>query len=201
MTNALVNGTHRGATRRRPARHERGYALMLTVVLAVILTVVGATIVLESGDNLLMTKAVGGHAIAVSRAEQGAQQTMAQLRVFGMTWSASLQPCAVIANCTTLNTNYIDLPSPNNTNTIKDLMAGGGMQWDAKVYKLANVGGNISYTSPVFLIVADGYYGFSGSPNMITATVEAEVTLPGNGLGTCSGYPPDVCGGGSGIVQ
>jgi hypothetical protein len=196
-------------TRRRrltkQRRSEQGWALTLTLALAVTLAIIAATIYVEGMDNQLISKAEMEHEQAVSRADQAAQYAITQLRANGSTWATSLPPCANLQACIAQGAIYDCYPNagtitcgtalnPLNATT-GSLATGGGLTWDAKIYRISGASGSANNAVPVFAIVATGYYGFSNSPNLISSEVDAELALQATVGTPQTGYPPYTSGG------
>jgi hypothetical protein len=195
-------------------RSEEGWALTLTLALAVTLGIIAATVYVEGMDNQLVSRAEMEHTQAVSRADQAAQLAITQLRANGSTWAPNLPPCANLTACLAQNALYDCYPSagtiycgpiqnPLNLGPSSgDLASGGGLTWDAKIYRIAGASGSANNTVPVFGIVATGYYGYANSPNLITSEVDAEIALEAQVGTPQTGYPPYTSGGYlGGVVQ
>ncbi len=86
---ATGQGQSRGTARtraagRRPARrHERGAALIIAVVLVVLLTLIGATLIQRNSDTIDAAGAKKKYDVAVTCADGARQLLLSQFRTYG----------------------------------------------------------------------------------------------------------------------
>jgi hypothetical protein len=165
----------------RVERAQAGFVLQVALGAIVILVVIGSFLYVRTEEHLQTTVAVRLQAIASSRATRAAEQAVAQLKLASPLGLSTLAPCPLsqsLGACSALAFATLD-------NGSGDLATGGGLQYQVNLIVRTNDAG----LQPRLLVVSNGFYGYSGSPNLISAQVQVELSMPSSGLGTFStGY-------------
>jgi len=165
----------------RSKRAQAGFVLQVALGAIVILVVIGSFLYVRTEEHLQTSTAVRLQAIASSRATRAAELAVAQLKQSAPLGLTTLAPCPLtqdISTCSSLAFAALDNGAP-------DLATGGGLQHQVNLFVRTNAAG----LQPRLLVVANGFYGYSGSPNLISAQVQVELSMPSGGLGTFStGY-------------
>jgi hypothetical protein len=132
-------------------------------------------------EHLQMSAAVRLQAIASSRATMAAEEVIAQFKRTTPSALSTLAPCRtsqILTSCSSVSVAWLDNGTP-------DLGAGGGLQYQVNAFVRTDDAG----LHPRLLLVSTGYYGYNGSPNLISAQVQVELSLPLSGAGvSTTGY-------------
>lgn len=166
----------------RVKRAQAGFVLQVALGAIVILVIIGSFLYTRTEEHLQTVTAVRLQQIAGSRATRGAELAVAQLKQSTPIGLTSLLPCApptTIDNCPSISFATLD-NGPGG-----DLATGGGSQYQVNLVIRTNAAG----LQPRLLVVSNGFYGYTGSPNLITAQVQVELSVPSGSGGTFStGY-------------
>src|SRR5215472_16428405 len=165
----------------RTERAQAGFVLQVALGAIVILVVIGSFLYTRTEEHLQTSAAVRLQAIASSRATLAAEMAVEELKQSTPIGLSTLAPCPLtqaISTCSALAFATLDNGAP-------DLSTGGGMQYQVNLFVRTNAAG----LQPRLLVVANGFYGYNGSPNLISAQVQVELSMPSTGAGTFStGY-------------
>jgi hypothetical protein len=166
-------------------RHQqRGFVIQTILGAIVVLVVAGTFLYIRTHEHLIMSSSVRLQTIAASRATLGAEQTIAQLKQFVPPGLQSLPACHVsesLATCVSTGRVY---PFPALDNGAADLGAGGGLQYQVSAFVRTNDAG----LQPQLLLLSTGYYGYNGSPHLMSSLLQVELSMPGTGMSGCTGY-------------
>jgi hypothetical protein len=164
---------------------QRGFVLQTILGAIVVLIVAGTFLYTRTHDHLLMSNSVSLQSIAATRATLGVENAIAQLKRFVPPGLQSLTPCHISEPLTTCAGSLrVFTVIPLVDNGTADLSAGGGRQYQVDGYLRTNDAG----LQPQLLLVSTGYYGRTGSENLLSSVVMVELSMPTNGSSGCTGY-------------
>jgi hypothetical protein len=166
--------------RRRP----RGVVLIAVLLLLVLLSLLVASYYNQSEDSLLTAQASARQQVAVSHAQQGAEQAVYELRGGLLNVGTLVGQCCpasppgdpaciggdVPTQCTVAG-SFIQR-GPIDNGQVGDLENGAGLQYQFFVFRRPGAPLN-RYT-----VQSTGYAGYAlASPNLITSQVEVEIEI------------------------
>lgn len=163
----------------RGQRVSRGFVLLFVLVALLILGLVSAGLYSASEETLSSGQVMLAQKVAASRAEEGIQQAIANVKAGGVPVSALDPPCtgptSVLrtGTCGAMVTGGL-VQGPDGGTLSEG--AGWRYQWWAFRSPLPDGGARDAQMVNVY---AEGYWGFgSDSPNFSAAAVEAEIIIP-----------------------
>ncbi len=170
---------------------QRGYVLIMVLVVLLVLTLLVAGLYSATEDSRFTAQTMMAQRIAAARADQAAQIAIARIRsgAFTANQLMALQYCtAPITQLRTgdcLSTDSLT-DGLHNGPVTDDYENGGGAQYQFWIYKEANPDGSDPIRRwEVFNIYAEGYFGKDPTvPSFTVAAIQAEITLPGANAGT-----------------
>jgi hypothetical protein len=161
--------------------------MVMVMLILTALLVAAAAYYSESEDALFTGASLSAYQIAASRAEQGAQLALAQIRAGVLRPSTLTTPCSDTLPFTTC-ANFL-----GGTTTLIDkgsalsLKEGGGLQYMFIVYKPTMAGDPTKTPSNLYTIRAVGYYGYSlTAQNLFVSEVEIQTDLGSGGTSSCA---------------
>jgi hypothetical protein len=153
-------------------RHPRGAVAIFVIVILLVLTLSATAYLQQASSNRRAMISVSGQQLASARAEQAAQQAIADIRS-GAVALGTLVPRVAPATAADCATNCVVHPTVDN-GSAAELSAGGGLQWDYSIYSLSQLG------SPAnrYMVLANGYFGLTPtSSHFAQASLEIEVDV------------------------
>ena len=164
---------------------QRGFVLQTILGAIVVLIVAGTFLYTRTHDHLLMSNSVSLQGVASTRATLGVESAIARLKQAVPPCLLTLPPCHISETLITCagSARVFHLITPLDNGTA-DLSAGGGLQFQVDGYVRTNDAG----LQPQLLLVSTGFYGYNGSPNLLSSVVQVELSLPTNGVPGCTGY-------------
>jgi Tfp pilus assembly protein PilX len=167
---------------KRNTRRPRGWIMLAVLGLLLLVTMIATGLYTQSEQHLFTTKAMAAQQVAVQRAEQGFQIALQGVRASTIPVTSITQFCntTLAQDCPT-TARYTILPVDNGT--VLGLSQGGGLQYQYYIIR-RNLPG-----TPVnrYVIQSVGFYGFSGTPNIVSSIVEGDVDVGTSNPGGLSG--------------
>jgi hypothetical protein len=172
-------------------RRQGGWTLLMVLFILLALSFMVGAYYTQTEDHLFTGQAVGAHAIATARAEEGAQQAVALMR------SGTINVNAITATCndtasnplTSCNTAGIGIMlnpttgAPLDNGHALSARQGGGLQYNYVIYKPQLTGA----TTNLYRVRSIGYYGYSlTSPNLFSSELEVTVEVGTTTTPPCS---------------
>lgn len=148
-------------------RTAGGFSLLLALGLIAVMTIAVALLMTRSASQAMLAGGVTAQALAASRAEAAAELAVSRIRSGTAGPIGAFALCTDVASCAAANMVHVSVD-----NASLPLAQGGGRQYEYWVYRSAlGVGG----VGGAFTVIAQGFYGNAGSPNLAVAEVQVEI--------------------------
>lgn len=160
---------------KRRAQRQRGYVLLLVMGLTVLMLVGAAAIYTASDAHRMAFGQVRNQAVAVARAQEGAELVVARLRSGALVLSAPTLACpANLTDCPATATPGVRSECCQGVYTTFNSPATGDPNYQITIFLRTVPGFSRSST----IVSSTGYSSALTSPNLTTSRVDVEVQTP-----------------------